>query len=257
MNDKKDLNNGLIIGKQARSLLLEITDVNSYRDGKLYLKDGEEPYIIEQNSYIKLDNYTYFIKDILQSSKLKFYLIVHPINKTSTFIVPFFGKNKVSMCWNNFCTSAIDSPTLKSAEKHLYLLYRSTMNPSFITFEKKILSHPNFVEMVQKDSEHVLFKLTLDNKYKSDIDNILSGKYSKISKNAKNIILKFHGFGKESREYGILYKTDIWKKKLSDLLSISKADLSGELLGEFMTYDINDVSNADKRLLMLYSEILT
>lgn len=122
--------------------------------------------------------------------------------KDSTlFLLPLIGISKNKIFTKNFITTYVRDYRFPEVDNVIILEYSKS------TSELDELCY--YCKIENKDS--VLYFYELDTLYLEDYTNFLDGKYSKLSNEAKQAILKFWGSTKISLLYGILYKTNYAK----------------------------------------------
>lgn len=155
---------------------------------------------IKKGDVIKVGKQKYKIKSIIKDLKglegPGYYLYTHNgLTKSTTFLMPFLGGNHNNYRYKlNFVNAFLDAeldPNNKMGES-LYLLYRFDGSLNYLSFDEDIRNHPYFEEGFEPDPYHTLYKFKLPENFKEDIELILKGKYSKISTEAKQLILNFH-----------------------------------------------------------------
>lgn len=172
-------------------------------------------------------------------NKTYYYLYMHPlINKSTTFIMPFLGYNKETFRFNNeFIKCYIGTEEFGDYGNNIYLLYRYSADINFVKFEENILiQNPLYEETYEVDKYQTLYKFKIEEKYKNDIDKIIKGKYSEISEDAKNKILKFNNAITNGDLEQILYKRKERRLKLEEELKIN-IDENAELYSIFNIED--------------------
>lgn len=132
------------------------------------------------------------------------------INKTSHWLLPFIANTEDTLLYN---TLLVNSYIRSNSEIHDYY---NDGNHLFLRYQflkqdqdklEKLANHPNCVKVDKLFSrtEHIyIFKIPPS--WLNDKEYLIQGAYSKISKEAKTRILKFHGLNKEGKTGKILYK---------------------------------------------------
>lgn len=175
--------------------------------------------------------------------KQGYYLFIHKkLTKTSTFILPFIGVSKAYFRWNlDFTNAFLGIEEDGNYGEYLYLLYRFNGDIGFSEFETRMKAHKMFISLKDPDKHQVLFKFKLPNEgiIKDSINLILEGKYSKLSEEVKEHILKFHDSSKDRPLGQILFKTEERRKFLEKDISkfnTSKViiDKNAELFDKFI-----------------------
>lgn len=173
----------------------EILDEN----GKLVGLDYQGDIQFRLNDILKIDKQAYKILFIEKEESPKLggpaYLLrtQKKLSKTSNFIMPFLGYNKVHFRWPfEFTNAFIGTEENADYGDSLYLLYRFNGSIGFTYFEEKLKQHKDYENSFDIDPYQVLYKFKLPEEFQEDIDKILRGKYSTISLKAKMRILEFH-----------------------------------------------------------------
>lgn len=207
-------------------------EIISLRFKEFHIKKGE---------ILTLKKQKYKIKSIKKQKNgiegSGYYLYTHTeITKTTTFLMPFLGGNKnhyrFALNFTNAFLSAEVDPEKTYYGKYLYLLYRYVGDLEYHTFDKKIREHSLFVDALEPDEFHTLYKFKLPEEYSEDIELILQGKYSKISVKSKQLILNFHGSRKDRPLGQILLKSPERRKQMEIELH-HKIPKENELLSPF------------------------
>jgi hypothetical protein len=82
-----------------------------------------------------------------------------------------------------------------------------------------------------KENTFVCYKYPYEDIY----DHFINSKYSKFSNNYKNRILKYHNLSYSSAQSSILFKSELLKRKLEELLDVKLSDNSE--LGEQIIFE--------------------
>jgi hypothetical protein len=154
--------------------------------------------------------------------------------KSTLLIMPMLGGNKHLYFYNQHLINCFLG-TKKEGEGSITLLYRWSKDPLFLKFEGAIKQFRNFVKTTDVSKEFVLYKFDIPIKYKKDYKTFIKGKYSELSNNYKNQILKFHKADINSQISQILYKGEKRRNRLEHSLGI-ELDLDAEL---FSIVDMN------------------
>jgi hypothetical protein len=189
---------------------------------KIPIEDQEYSVTYEANSIVKVTD---------DSSGLsKFLLTSHERNKTSVFLLPVLPKlqltKKLSQltlptkieiskyCYNTYLINAYIS---QHNHGTLTLVYRFSNHQTYKLFEECMLGHTRLVKVSEgkSDFSYVLFEVQVETAFKEDVIRFLQGKYSQLSDALKSRILSFHNANKSSSLYGILHKTEAYRKFLS------------------------------------------
>jgi hypothetical protein len=152
------------------------------------------------------------------------------LTKTFNFIMPFLGYTKGHFRYNrDFINAFIGTQMYADYGNSIYLLYRFNGTKEFMEFEQEMCGHPWFSEQIDTDQYHVLFKFDIPDAYKEEIDLILDGKYSRLSVESKERILRFHDSTEHSTLGQILSRSKVRKRKLEAELSAEQHKIDVEL----------------------------
>ena len=141
--------------------------------------------------------------------------------------MPMLGGNKHLYFYNQYLINCFLG-TKENGEGSIILLYRWSKGPLFLKFEGAVKKFRNFVEAIDVSKEFVLYKFDIPTKYRKDYKTFIKGKYSELSTNYKNQILKFHKADINSQISQILYKGEKRKNRLEHSLGI-ELDSDAEL----------------------------
>jgi hypothetical protein len=175
--------------------------------------------------------------------------------KSKVFIYPLLGIKRGNsvipvetyICWDGHYTSE---------DMRLICLYDTKDSPDYRKFESTILAkHTRLVDFV-KNNEQSIFVFDFSDLEES-WDHFVNGKYSKLSANTKNKILKF--FDKNSGNYAYMYSYLMPEKhfeRYADILGVDEEFLRkvGELCNkpdiekETLVFEIADLDNLDKQI---------
>ncbi len=119
-----------------------------------------------------------------------------------------YSSNKDSSLFLNCFAKDEAYPDL---DNHIFLLYKFFGSREFMQFEKRLQTHPYYVDMYDPYSNMVMFMFEVPPTVKSDYDLLLKGQYSKITDASKNKIIDFHdlrGLGGKAKITQILYRLE-------------------------------------------------
>jgi len=159
-------------------------------------------------------------------------LIVAKLNKSSMFLFPFLNYSRPYYRWKTDFMNCFNSTEDNPNEVALYLWYKYSASIEMEEFEEKIKKHPQYVETIDVDQYHVLYKFSIPTRYYEDYKLIIQGKYSRISEIAKERILDFHSAKNNSPLYKILNRDPSRREKMEKELDISISE-SDELHDPF------------------------
>ena len=95
------------------------------------------------------------IKKVIQKDTLFYDLSTAKRTKSSTFIVPMLGGERRLFLWNKLFMNAFVG--IEDTKDCIALLYKFSMDPIFLKFEKALQKFRYFREKIDVDSYHVLF----------------------------------------------------------------------------------------------------
>lgn len=149
-----------------------------------------------------------------------YFLNTSELNKSSMFLLPFLGYNRAWFRWNNEFMNCFIKTEEDDTEGFLYLWYKYIPSLEMEAFETKIKLHPEYVESVDTDEYHVLYKFSIPKKFLDDYNLILEGKYSYISEVGKERILNFNASSKERPLGKILFRDPSRRKEMEKELQV-------------------------------------
>lgn len=136
------------------------------------------------------------------------------INKNATYILPIYGYN--------YRYFSVDERLINSYisldYNYLYLRYRYNNVESFKELERRIRNLPDFYKIINDTNYSITYQLKIPTIYKEDIQKIFEGKYSSITQDLKNLIIKFHD--NESYFEAVLNKSSTLKAFLEKSLDV-------------------------------------
>jgi len=181
-------------------------------------------------------------KEITESStKSSYKLLNFELNKTSQFIVPLLGLTNDDIYRDRILCNAYIGYLDRDYGKYLYLLYRCHDNELFEQVESNLLELDLNIQTEYSDDSFCLLRLNIPKRFYQDVQTILQGKYSKISKEAKFCIVEYYKANKNSLIHQILYKSPDRRRMLEDVV--------GELPEEaelFSAFDNREIFNYGK-----------
>lgn len=162
------------------------------------------------------------------------------------FITPFignfslFGRTSDKILVNTFVRHENDD------DKYAIYLLLDQCKLKYKSIRSRLVIMDDFIEEISTENDqYIIFKFKVpSNKYK-DYDYILSGRYSKVSKDFKNIIITNNNLIRESGEmnktsimYKILWRNPLYKKGLEKSLNVT-IDRDAEL------WDLPDIEGRE------------
>jgi hypothetical protein len=160
------------------------------------------------------------IKKVIMNNVLFFEAYVAQKTKSSLLIMPMLDGNKNLYFYDSLLMNCFLG-TKDESSGVIGLLYRWSNSPVFLKFEKAVQQFRNFVKIVDFSKHFVYFEFNVPKKYIKDYNKFINGKYSELSSNYKDKILKFHEIDIESQIAQILYKGKKRKKRLEHSLGIN------------------------------------
>tara|TARA_R110002096_G_scaffold186205_4_gene365140 strand:- start:20511 stop:21239 length:729 start_codon:yes stop_codon:yes gene_type:complete len=146
-------------------------------------------------------------------------LIVADRTKSSLFMLPMFTGTQDLFLYNTLFVNAFVG--VDGNDNCIGLLYRFSGDSDFLKFEQALRSFKDFKEVIDPSPYFVLFVFNVPGKFKDDYRQFIRGKYSNLSHELKENILKFHGVDPDSSLGQILYKSDKRKLRLEKSLKVS------------------------------------
>lgn len=207
-------------------------------DKKLVGLDYNGEYLISKGSVITVGKDKYKISEIKKSSDSATGYELYTFRKVSTtgnFIFPLLGQDRNYWRWRLEFTNAFIGDEVNHDGTELSALYRFGGTKNFSEFEAELLSRPDFIESIDPDKYHTIYKFKLDSKYAEDIKLIMEGKYSQISDRAKERIMEFHTSDKKKPIGQVLYRCEKRKEKIEH-------DIGQKLPAEVELLDMFNIS---------------
>lgn len=178
----------------------------------------DDEYIINTNKNILLDKDKFKIQAIKREQSMYLLYIQERITKSSTFIMPLLGYDKVYFRYDHeFINCFVGTERNNDYGEYIYLLYRFNGSVEFTKFEENVIKkHKDYIDTIDIDKYQVLYKFKINEKYKEDYYKILDGKYSTISKDGKERLMTFNLSEPNGSLYEILNKVQRRKEKLEE-----------------------------------------
>jgi hypothetical protein len=136
--------------------------------------------------------------------------------KVAMFLLPLLDLSKNALKFNSFFVNAYLNDNMDS----LCLLYRFTGTELYKQFESNIMRHKLYTNHIEYDKYHVLYILRIPEEFKADIQYFIQGSYSKFSKGAKKLILKFYQFERDAYPVQIINQSEKLRSILEDRLGV-------------------------------------
>jgi hypothetical protein len=144
-------------------------------------------------------------------------------NKSRTYFVPLlheFVDIHKSLLVDTYLYD-INKPDFNLKDIHgLFVMFRWSDNDVHRMYEQKLLESQYTRDHYDIDVHNYMVFIKFPVDILIDVDLLLKGKFSKISKKSKISILKYWGLGQGSDLYGTLYQTEDRRKKLENYLGV-------------------------------------
>lgn len=197
-----------------------------YEDGKLVGLDFDGEFGITAGEVMPIKKQKYKVKSISRmkaddGSYMGYYLNISDLNKSCIFLFPFLNYSRTYFRWHTDFMNCFSSTEDNPDEDALYLWYKYTASIEMEEFEAKIKKHPQYLETIDVDQYHVLYKFSIPTRYYVDYKLIIQGKYSRISSRAKERILDFHSATEKTPLGKILTRNPKRRAKMEKELEIT------------------------------------
>ena len=179
-------------------------------------------------------------------------IITSKQTKTSKYILPALNFTRTNISWgrngsfiNAYLGNSLDGSNEPNQIHLLFRVFGLFKNNKFlIEFLKK---SNTFIREYILDDYHIVYVFEINDKYSKDIRLFKESKYSELSSNLKQKIIEFHDIKKDDHIYGVLFKTEELRDKLSKLY---KCNIPvGNELGEAVNFEQEYIT--DKCILKL------
>lgn len=180
-------------------------------------------------------------------------LIGSKTTKNYIFILPLLDINYRSLPIN-FLNSYIYGST------EIALVFNKIKNNQFDKYLQYIKLNKNFVEY-REDLDEIILIFQIPERYHNDFELFKQGKYSKFSKDCKDIIVTFHGIHTEKNShkvtaYNTVYPQEFKRKQIADELMVEK-DLIQEVfdkpdLEEENFIELSELLSRNKKPIEIY-----
>lgn len=215
-----------------------------YEDSVLVGLDFDGEYIVNVGDTLPIKRQKFKINEIVkmkstEGNYIGYNLIVAKLNKSSMFLFPLLNYSRPYYRWNTDFVNCFYKTEDNQEDVALYLWYKYNASVEMEEFEAKIKKHPQYIETIDVDQYHVLYKFSIPAKYGEDFNLITQGKYSYISEVAKERILDFHSASNTSPLFKILNRSASRREKMEKELGISipkDADLHDPMYEEEECY---------------------
>ena len=168
------------------------------------------------------------IEQIQKNDILYYDLITAKRTKSSTFILPMLGGERRLFFWNKLFMNAFVG--IEDKKNCIVLLYKFSMDPLFLKFEKALKTFKSFSEKIDIDPYHVIFIFNIPKEHIKNYNKLKEGKYSEMDEEYKFDILEFHNFDFKSGQVAqVLWKSDKRRIAMEEILD-AKINSNSELL---------------------------
>jgi len=178
----------------------------------------------------EVKKFKYKINTIKQLSKdniLYYDLSTAKRTKSSTFILPMLGGERRLFFWNKLFMNAFVG--IEDKKDCIVLLYKFSIDPLFLKFEKAIQKFRSFSEKIDVDPYHVIFIFTVPDEHIKNYNKLKKGKYSELDEEYKFQILEFHSLDVKDQIAQVLWKSEKRRKAMEKTLD-AEIDDNSELL---------------------------
>ena len=185
-------------------------------------------YQIEKGSQLIIPfegrNYPFRVNHLIVENET-LYLAETERNITTRFILPALKMNQSEVGLPYLINGYLyrDANDTHSGD-YVYLCYRYIDTDGYRTHETSLKKNPLFMQMIEVDREHTLFKFKIPEIYQKSIQLITEGKYSQITEEYKRTILRYHKIGSKSDLGYILYRDPEAVKRLEEELGVHLTD---------------------------------
>jgi hypothetical protein len=198
---------------------------------KIISLEGPDGIITTTDSIMDIKKFKYkinIIEQITQKGVMYYDLSTAKRTKSSTFILPMLGGERRLFFWNTLLMNTFVG--IEDKKDCIILLYKFSMDPLFLKFEKAVKTFNNFLEKIDIDPYHVLFIFSIPEGHIKNYNKLKQGKYSELDEDYKFDILEFHNFSiKEGQVAQVLWKSSKRRKAMEEILD-AKISSESELL---------------------------
>lgn len=160
----------------------------------------------------------YKVNFMYKENKTKIRINEFEDTMSSTYILPLLGLKKEYLLLDiNFINAYIEHSNFKhNLGEYIYLIYRYIPIPYYAKFIEILQKQKGCLSYLRDlDKRFDCFVFKTDEKFINDVKLLLKGKYSKISEDAKKLILNFHNqTNPETPLAQILYKGNLRRNEL-------------------------------------------
>jgi hypothetical protein len=144
-------------------------------------------------------------------------------NKSRTYIVPLLNEYieiHKSLLIDTYLYD-INKPEFNLNKINgIYILFKWSDNNVHKLYEQKLLNSKFLKIHYDIDVDSYMVYLEFPKEIQLEVDKILEGKYSELTIESKQVILKYWNLGNASDLYGVLLKTEKRRKKLEEELNV-------------------------------------
>jgi hypothetical protein len=144
-------------------------------------------------------------------------------NKSRTYIVPLLNEYieiHKSLLIDTYLYDINKSELNLNRINGIYILFKWSDNNVHKLYEQKLLNSELLKIHYDIDVDSYMVYLEFPKEIQSEVDKILEGKYSELTIESKQVILKYWNLGIVSDLYGVLLKTEKRRKKLEEELNV-------------------------------------
>ena len=173
----------------------------------------------------------FYIRSIEYINKSRFVIYSTKPTKSKHFIMPILGHNRDFWHYNTWlynCYLGVDT-------NDIVLTYRFGRNPKYLEFEKTVRNVPGYFMTSDPDYDLVNFHFRIPDKFRKSVLYFMEGKYSLMSKELKNTIIKFHNYKEFGKTWQILYKDSKLREQM-------ETDFGVPIHADLELYDIPDIN---------------
>lgn len=96
----------------------------------------------------------------------------------------------------------------------LHLLYRFVPKEDYLQMEQKFMKSPLFEEKHEPDRSHVIYTMNIPKEFHREYDQVIAGKYSKLSDAYKDRLTQFHNWNFDKKWFKVLHRTKSLREKI-------------------------------------------
>lgn len=181
------------------------------------LNIGDKVYIKYTNTMTPYETY-YVNNHMYKEDKLRYRINEFEENVSSVYVLPLIGLKKEHLLMeHNFINCYAYHYNFKHKDgEYVYLIYRYLPITYYSKFIEAVQKQKHCIHYAkEQDQRFDCFIFKIEDKFINDAKLIMSGKFSKITDEAKKIILYFHNqTNPESPLSQVLYKGDLRRNEL-------------------------------------------